>query len=195
MVSARRAIFLDRDGVVIEDAGLVTRAEEIRLLPGAADALACLKAAGFALVVVTNQAVVARGLLTEAEVTALERLLEAQLRAASGVTLDGFYFCPHHPNATRPEYREVCACRKPRPGLLLRASGELGLDPTQSFMIGDRPTDLLAGQRAGCRTVWVQTGQHGAEPIQTGEALDAMPEPDFICDGLPSAAAWILEQP
>jgi D-glycero-D-manno-heptose 1,7-bisphosphate phosphatase len=187
----RRAMFLDRDGVLIEDAGLLTHADEIRVFPGVPEALERLKQAGFALVVISNQAVVARGLLTETQVAELEREVEARL----GTKLDGFYFCPHHPQATLPEYRTQCDCRKPRPGLIFQAARELGLDLPGSFMVGDRPTDLLAGVRAGCRTIWVQTGQHTAAPIQTSEESAPPPEPDHICAGFPEAVAWILEHP
>jgi D-glycero-D-manno-heptose 1,7-bisphosphate phosphatase len=182
------AVFLDRDGVLVEDAGLLTEASQIRVLPGAVEGLSLLRRAGFRLVVVSNQAVVARGLLTEAEVVSLHGEVEAALGTPP---LDGFYFCPHHPKATLPTYRMACACRKPSPGMLLQAASDLGLDLAASFMVGDRPTDLIAGERAGCRTIWVQTGQHDAPLIETGEVLDP-PRPDFICENLAAAARWIL---
>jgi D-glycero-D-manno-heptose 1,7-bisphosphate phosphatase len=188
-----RAVFLDRDGVLIEDAGLITAVGQVHILPGVPEALTRLKAAGFRLVVVSNQAVVARGLLTPEQVRALHGEVEAILRRQGAPALDGFYFCPHHPRATLPEFRQDCACRKPKPGLLLQAARELGLRSEVSFMVGDRPTDLLAGARAGCRTVWTQTGQHGASLIETAEILEAPPQADFVCPGLPEAARWILE--
>jgi D-glycero-D-manno-heptose 1,7-bisphosphate phosphatase len=189
----RRAVFLDRDGVLVEDRGLLTRAGDIAILPGAAGALARLKAAGFALVVVSNQAVVARGLLDEAGVRDLQGEVERRLRLEGAPALDGFYFCPHHPSADLVAYRVACACRKPRPGLILEASAALGLDPARSFMVGDRPTDLAAGLAAGCRTVWVQTGQHDAPPIEGADRV--APRADHVCAGLAAAAAWILETP
>jgi D-glycero-D-manno-heptose 1,7-bisphosphate phosphatase len=187
-----RAVFLDRDGILVEDAGLLTQASAIRILPGVPGALRRLKEAGFMLVVVSNQAVVARGLLDLAGMQALHRVVEELLRADGAPALDGFYFCPHHPNANLPEFRQDCLCRKPRPGLLLQAARELGLDLASSFMVGDRPTDLLAGARAGCRTVWARTGQHLAEPIQTTETFELPPRADWECDDLGGAAAWIL---
>src|SRR4051812_3052796 len=116
-----RAIFLDRDGVLVRDVGPLTSRADIVLTPGVAPALAELARANFRLIVVSNQTVVARGLLEEAAVIGLQREIEARIRAAGGPALDAFYFCPHHPKATRPELRTDCACRKPAPGLLMRA--------------------------------------------------------------------------
>lgn len=188
---ATRAVFLDRDGVLIEDVDLLTEASRIRILPGVPEALARLKGAGYALVVVSNQAVVARGLLEEFQVLDLHQEVERRLMEAGAPALDGFYFCPHHPRATLPRYRTECPCRKPRPGMLVRASEALGIDLASSFMVGDRPTDILAGEAAGCRTVWVETGQHGAPAIETAEVMKA-PRPDHVCADLAQGAAWIL---
>lgn len=190
----RRCVFLDRDGVIVEDRGLLTRPEDFRILPGAPEALRMLRQAGFGLVVVSNQAVVARGLLTETEILALQDHLGRLLQAEGAPALDGFYYCPHHPSADVPAYRQDCPCRKPRPGLLLRASRELGLELACSFMVGDRLTDLQAGNRAGCRSIWIQSGRHGDAPIETNESLDPQPSVAFICGSLLEAATWILEQ-
>jgi len=186
-----RAIFLDRDGVLIEDVDLLDHPARIRILPGVAEALARLKEAGFLLLVVSNQPVVARGLLDEEGVRALQRTVEARLTGLGAPALDGFYFCPHHPRATLPAYRGACECRKPKPGMLLRAAAEHGVDPAMSFMVGDRPTDLHAGARAGCRTIWVQTGRHGDPVIEGAGPLPTL-QPDWVCEGLPEAARWIL---
>ena len=169
----------------------MTRADQIRILPGVPEALALLRGAGYLLLVVSNQTVVARGLADEDQVRALQREVEARLVRAGAPPLDGFHFCPHHPAASVPGYRQACPCRKPRPGLLLQAAREHGAALTASFMVGDRPTDLHAGQRAGCRTIWVQTGQHEAAPIETGETLPP-PRPDHVCPDLLAAARWIL---
>ena len=187
------AVFLDRDGVLIEDVIHLTGAERIHILPGVVEALAALKRAGFTLLVVTNQPVVARGMIDEAGVRALEQDLEARLAAAGAPALDGFYFCPHHPEATLPAYRQVCACRKPEPGMLLQGAREHGIDLPASFMIGDRPTDLVAGERAGCRSIWVQTGQHLAPAIITATPLPT-PRPVHVCADLAQATRWILAQ-
>jgi len=188
-----RAVFLDRDGVLIEDVDLLVSAGRIRVLPGVPEALALLKDAGYLLLVVSNQTVVARGLADEDAVLRLQQEVAARLAAAGAPALDGFYFCPHHPKATLPAYRVRCECRKPQPGLLVQAAAEHGVDLSASYMVGDRPTDLLAGERAGCRSIWVETGQHAAAPIETQEPL-APPRPDHVCPGLLQAARWILAQ-
>ena len=156
----RKAVFLDWDGVLIEDHGPLTRPEGIILDPTAPRALRRLKDAGYQLIVVSNQTAISRGLLSEDEVRSLQAEVEARLCQAGGVPLDGFYFCPHHPRATQAAYRKVCDCRKPAPGLLRQASEREGLDLAHSVMIGDRSSDVVAGLRAGCRTILVETGRH-----------------------------------
>ena len=186
------AVFLDRDGVLVEDVHLLTRADQLRVLPGVPEALRTLRAAGFSLAVVTNQTVVARGLATEADVDHVHAELNRLLLAAQAPEIERFYTCPHHPAASVPAYRIACTCRKPAPGLILRAARELQLNPHASFTIGDRLTDIQAGARAGTRTVLVQTGRHRDPAIETSEPLDPTLRPDRICTDLPAAAAWIL---
>ena len=185
------AVFLDRDGVLIEDVDLLTTTDKIRVLDGVPQALHGLRQAGFRLIVVSNQAVVARGLATEADVSAINAEVERHLIEEGGPRLDGFYFCPHHPRATLPAYRVACECRKPRPGLLVQAAREHDLDLKSSFVVGDRITDVVAGASVGCRTVLVQTGKHYEPPIETVDPLDASVEPDHVCADLPEAATWI----
>lgn len=190
----KAAVFLDRDGVLVEDVGLLTRAEELRVLPGVPAALSRLRQAGFALVVITNQPVVARGLARESDVQAVHHSLEASLLAAGAPRLDAWYYCPHHPKAEVLAYRVICDCRKPRPGMLRQAARDLGLDLAASFMVGDRITDIAAGASAGCRTVLVETGKHTAAPITLVEPLDPNLAPDHACADLPAATDWILGQ-
>jgi D-glycero-D-manno-heptose 1,7-bisphosphate phosphatase len=187
-----RAIFVDRDGVLIEDHGPLVCAEDISLAPGAATALRRLADAGFKIVVVSNQTVVARGLLDPAEMLALHGQVEQRLCAAGASPLDGFYFCPHHPNATVVEYRRSCACRKPAPGMLLEAAAALGINLAASIMIGDRPSDVLAGRRAGCRTIQVTTGRHLDPPIEVEGGFAPAPA-DHRCHSLGEAAQHILQ--
>ena len=187
-----RAVFLDRDGVIIEDVHLLTHPGDIRILEGVPQALSSLQEAGFRLIVISNQTVVARGLVTEQEVYAINAEMEDLLEQAGAPHLDGFYFCPHHSNATLPAYRMDCECRKPRPGLLLRAAREHNLNLGASFVVGDRITDIIAGARAGCRTVLVQTGKHREPPIETVEPLDESVQPDHVCADLGAAVEWIL---
>ena len=185
------AVLLDRDGVLIEDIHLLRERRDIQLLAGVPEALQSLSEAGFKLIVVSNQAIVARGLASEDEIRGHNAEVQRQVTVAGGPALDGFYFCPHHPSATLARYREDCGCRKPRPGMLLRAAAEHDLDLSDSFMIGDRVTDIIAGARAGCRTIQVETGCHRAPPIETVEPLERT-RPDHRCAGLAEAARWIL---
>jgi D-glycero-D-manno-heptose 1,7-bisphosphate phosphatase len=193
MDTQQPAVFLDRDGVIIEDIHLLTQRSEIRLYDDAPGAIRVLRQAGFKVIVVSNQPVVARGLATEVEVREINEAIQTLLMQAGGSPVDAFYFCPHHPNATLPDYRVVCDCRKPRPGLILQAAHEHNLHLPASYMIGDRLTDILAGQAAGCRTILIQTGMHTAQPIETSEPIDLSAQPDFICANLGQAATYILE--
>jgi D-glycero-D-manno-heptose 1,7-bisphosphate phosphatase len=156
-MNTRPAIFLDRDGVIIEDVNYLARPNQVRLIPGSAEAIAALNRAGWPIVVVTNQAGVARGYFPETAVTCVHRHMAREL-AAYGAVIEAFYFCPHHPEAEIERYRIACACRKPSPGMLHRAADELGIDLERSWMIGDRISDLEAGAAAGARTILVRTG-------------------------------------
>jgi len=187
----RRAVFLDRDGVLVRDVGPLTSADDIVLTPGAAEGLTELSRAGFLLIVVSNQTVVARGLLNEDAVIELQAQVGKRIIAAGGPALDDFLFCPHHPNATLPEQRRECGCRKPAPGLLLEAAVKYGISMKQSFMIGDRPSDVVAGLRAGCTTIQLTTGAHTARPIEVVGGFDARP-PHHVAKDLPEAAAFVL---
>jgi D-glycero-D-manno-heptose 1,7-bisphosphate phosphatase len=189
------AVFLDRDGVLIEDREVLTRPDEIRVLPGVAEGLRRLKAAGFALIVITNQAVVARGRITEEQLGEIHAEMRRLLERAGAPPLDAIYYCPHHPEAALPEYRTACQCRKPRPGLILRAAVERDLDLPRSVLVGDRITDIIAGQRAGCRTVLVESAATGAPPIVTLEPMDESLRPDYVCSDLVAAADWIRSLP
>jgi histidinol-phosphate phosphatase family protein len=140
----RPAVFLDRDGTVMEDVGYPRDPDAVRLLPGAAAALRELHEAGFALVIVSNQSGLARGIITAEQARAVHERFVALL-AAEAVAIDAYRYCPHGPDAG-------CACRKPAPGMLLDAARELGVDLTRSVMIGDRASDLEAGRAAGCPT-------------------------------------------
>jgi D-glycero-D-manno-heptose 1,7-bisphosphate phosphatase len=159
----RPAAFLDRDGVLNQDLGYVHRVADFHWVPGAVQALQRLQAAGYALVVVTNQSGVARGMYTLADVDTLHAHMQREL-AAAGVVLTGIYRCPHLPDAPLPAYRLNCDCRKPGPGLLLQALREHALDASLSVMVGDRASDIQAGQAAGvARCLQVGPGQAAAD--------------------------------
>jgi D-glycero-D-manno-heptose 1,7-bisphosphate phosphatase len=156
-MNPRPAIFLDRDGVLIEESHYLGSRDRVRLVPGAAEAVAALNRAGWPVVVVTNQSGVGRGLFSYESVGEVHAHIAAQL-ATFGAAVAAFYFCPHHPEAEVAAYRAECDCRKPRPGMLLAAIDDLGLDPVGSWMIGDRVSDLEAGAAVGARTILVRTG-------------------------------------
>jgi D-glycero-D-manno-heptose 1,7-bisphosphate phosphatase len=179
-----RAVFLDRDGVLVDDPGYLSRPDEVRLLTGVAEALARLRAAGWRIVVATNQAGVGHGYFSEEELRQIHERLCALLEAR-GAAVDAIYYCPHHPTATAAEYRLDCSCRKPLPGLLRAAARELGLNLRECWMIGDRPSDIAAGLRAGCRTVLIDTGSSTPDG-------DPRAEPDARAGSLHAAAAQIL---
>ena len=154
-----KGAFIDRDGVIIEERGYAYRIEDFALLPGAVVALTDLQAAGYRLVVITNQSGIARGLYSEADYLAFSAHMEAQLRA-EGVQLDAVEYCPHLPDATVARYRIDCDCRKPGPAMLQRAASRLDIDLAASVLVGDRRTDIEAGRAAGVgRCFLVRSGQ------------------------------------
>ena len=155
---SRKAAFIDRDGVLNEERAFVHRIEDFALLPGAIEALRALKAAGYLLVVVTNQSGIARGLYSESDYLALTEHIRDRL-AAAGIKLDALEYCPHLPDAPVARYRLECDCRKPKPGMLWRAIRALDIDPSASLLVGDRLTDIEAGRAAGIgRCFLVRTG-------------------------------------
>ena len=152
----------DCDGTINEGRSYITRPEDIHLIPGADTTIARLKDAGFAVVVVTNQAAIARGLLTEKGLNEIHRHLE-ELLGRSGAGLDGIYHCPHHPEFPSSSSEPKCSCRKPKPGLIQESARDL--DMKQSFMVGDSLSDLQAGWKAGCRVALVLTGHELARRL------------------------------
>jgi len=183
----RPAVFLDRDGTIVREVEYLRSPQELRLLPRAGEAIRRLNEAGFAVIVVTNQSGIARGLLTEDDLEEIHTVLRRRL-ARRGARLEAIYWCPHHPEAPLLEYRRRCRCRKPSPGMLLRAGRELDLDLAQCYAIGDGERDVEAGQRAGCRTVLVRTGYGAETEARLGAGLPA----DHVADDLSGAVEWIL---
>lgn len=151
------ALFLDRDGTLVEARHYPARPEDLVLYPNLGPGLRLLQAAGWKLVVITNQSGLARGLFTETDLDRMHEHLRSEL-AAEGVAIDGIYFCPHHPDGVVPELATACDCRKPRPGMLRRAAADLGIDLSASWFLGDILDDIEAGTRAGCRTVLIDLG-------------------------------------
>jgi len=152
-----RCIFLDKDGTLVENIPYNVDPDRIRLTAGAAAALHAFHAAGYRLIVISNQSGVALGRFAEPALAAVHARL-AELLAEFGVPLAGFYYCPHHPEGRVPAYAIECTCRKPAPGLLAAAAADHGINLTQSWFIGDILDDVEAGRRAGCRTVLIDNG-------------------------------------
>lgn len=183
----KAAVFLDRDGTLIEERGYLDRMELLDLFPWTADALRLLKRAGYMLVVVTNQSAIARGIIDEAFLEQIHQEMSARL-ARGGAAIDRYYHCPHLADAPIERYRQSCRCRKPGPGMIEQACRDLGLDPSRSFMIGDRWLDVACGAAAGTRTIRVRTGHGAAESVSPPVSVKA----DMILDNLMEAAGWIL---
>jgi D-glycero-D-manno-heptose 1,7-bisphosphate phosphatase len=184
----RAAVILDRDGTLVEEAGYLDRLDRLTFFPYSVDAVRLLNRAGFVVVVATNQSGVGRGLFEESFVERAHQHIAGVL-AAGGARIDGWYYCPHHPEAARAEYRRACDCRKPAPGLLERAARELDFDLARSFVVGDRSHDVGAGRAAGARAILVRTG-YGRET----EVLPAGTAPAATVNNLIEAVTWILQQ-
>jgi D-glycero-D-manno-heptose 1,7-bisphosphate phosphatase len=178
-----RAVFLDRDGTINEEREYLYRIEECRFLPGVMEAVKQLNEAGFLVVVVTNQSGIARGYYSKSDLEKLHRFMEKEF-AGSGARIDGWYYCPHHPDF--PAESAACDCRKPLPGMLLSAADELGIDLASSWMVGDKGADREAGLAAGCRPILVRTGYGTAEAA-------AAPAGAIVVDDLVAAVDYILK--
>ncbi len=188
----RPAIFIDRDGTLSEEVGYVNHRSRFRLFPFAVDAVRCVNEAGWLAVVITNQAGVARGYFPESLLALVHADLEAAL-AAGDAHLDGLYYCPHHPSAGVPPYRQDCDCRKPKPGLILRAARELDVDLARSWVIGDRPADLQLAWAVGARAALVLTG-YGRGELEYHAAAWRR-QPDLVAENLLEAVERILRAP
>ncbi len=185
----RPAVFLDRDGTMLEEAGYLDRLERLVFFPFTIDAVRLLNRGGFAVIVITNQSGVGRGMYEEDFVLRAHEVVGRRVAEGGGRVL-GFYYCPHHPLAEIERYRRVCECRKPGPGMLRRAAADLDLDLSRSFTIGDKWTDVQAGAAAGAQGILVRTGYgRSSELNPRGTA-----QPLTVADDLISAAAWILRQ-
>jgi D-glycero-D-manno-heptose 1,7-bisphosphate phosphatase len=180
----RPAVFLDRDGTLVEEHPYLHDPKLVALMPDAVEALSALARAGFALVLATNQAGVARGLYGEDAVERVHRRVR-ELLAAGGVALDGAYYCPHHPDGIVAAYARACRCRKPAPGMLEAAARDLRLDLAASFLIGNDPADVGAARAAGVTPLFVATGQAAGRPPPG--AVTALPS-------LAAAACAVLDE-
>ncbi len=188
------AIFLDRDGTINEEVGYMDSLDKFKIIPGAYDAIRLINKSGMKVVVISNQAGVARGLFTEDFVKITHEYLQNALRKR-GAYIDNFYYCPHHPTEGIDPYRQVCNCRKPAPGMLLQAAQDLNIDLKRSYLVGDRFNDMEAGKKIGVRGILVKTG-FGQGLLQDDGPDEATPEnkPDFIAADILEAVKLILNQ-
>jgi D,D-heptose 1,7-bisphosphate phosphatase len=188
------AIFLDRDGTINEEVGYMDSLDKFKIIPGTYDAIRLINESGMKVVVISNQAGVARGLFTEDFIKMTHEYLQNALRKR-GAYIDNFYYCPHHPTEGIEPYRQICNCRKPAPGMLLQAAQDLNIDLKRSYLVGDRFNDMEAGNRIGVRGILVKTG-FGQGLLQDDGPDEATPEnkPDFIAVDILEAVKLILDQ-
>lgn len=181
------AVFLDRDGTMIEDVGYLDALSRVAFYPWTVDAIRAFNRAGLPVVVVTNQSGIARGLFGEAFVDETHRYVDVRL-AAGGARVDAYYYCPHHPKGCVAAYARGCECRKPGRGMIDKAAHDLGLDPARSFVVGDTWLDVQLGRAVGARAILVRTGMGATEEMRPPDHVTA----DAVVDNLAAAASWII---
>jgi D-glycero-D-manno-heptose 1,7-bisphosphate phosphatase len=187
----RPAVFLDRDGTINEQMGYINHISRFQLLPGVAEAICLLNAAQIPVLVVTNQSGLARGYFPESLLDAVHVKMR-QLLAEAGAHVDGIYVCPHHPEAKEARFRLDCECRKPKTGLLQQAARELGIDLAQSYVVGDRWSDIRCGAAVGAATILVLSGYGRGDALYIGPQQAV--QPNFIAENLAAATQWILDR-
>jgi D-glycero-D-manno-heptose 1,7-bisphosphate phosphatase len=183
----RAAVFLDRDGVLLYDAGFLARLEDLRWYSCAIEAVRLLNRAGFLVFVATNQGGIGLGLYSERFVHSTHEAMARSLEAG-GARVDAWFFCPHHPRATIDHLRITCDCRKPEPGMVRAAQSTHPIDLARSFVVGDKATDMGLAERVGARGVLVRTGQGEAELARAGGTI----QPAWIAPDLMAATAWMI---
>ncbi|MEE2821484.1 MAG: HAD family hydrolase [Acidobacteriota bacterium] len=195
----QRAIFLDRDGTLIEEIGHLHQIQDVCVYPETYQAVRKINESEFLAIVVTNQSAIARGFLTEKELEEIHLFIQNDFRQEEA-WIDAFYYCPHHPEAGTESYTRECPCRKPKPGMLLQAAEELNLALSPSHMIGDKLIDVEAGHRAGCQSVLIKSEhntkmqQHlDEEKVSTSSHENPLQIPDHIASNILGAVDWIME--
>ncbi|MFX1498809.1 MAG: D-glycero-beta-D-manno-heptose 1,7-bisphosphate 7-phosphatase [Promethearchaeota archaeon] len=173
MININKAIFLDRDGVINEEVNHLSDPENFQFIEGSIEALKILKSLGYLLIIISNQAGIAKGYFSEATLKEIHNKMNRILNE-NNITLDDIFYCPHHPDFTGP-----CNCRKPNPGMILKAKDKYNIDLRESFMVGDTLNDIETGLGAKCQTVLVLTGYGEKERVKIDEVI-----PDFIFDNL-----------
>src|ERR1041385_5580696 len=187
----KRAVFIDRDGTLSEEVGYINHVSRFQLFPYAAEAIKELNQHNWLAIVVTNQAGVARGYFSEDMIQAVHKKMTEDL-SASGAKLDAVYYCAHHPTVGEPPYRVDCDCRKPRPGLVQRAAADLNVDLANSWMIGDRYSDVQLAPNAGLKSMFVMSGYGRGEWEHQEQDWDL--HPDMTAETLLDAVRRIVEQ-
>jgi|ERR1041385_2789745 D-glycero-D-manno-heptose 1,7-bisphosphate phosphatase len=180
-------IFLDRDGTINEEVDYLTSPDNLRLFHGSANAIREANTLGLKVFIITNQSAIARGLLTEQQLSKIHDMLVSKLRA-DGARLDAIYYCPHHPDFGDAPYNKDCDCRKPNIGMLERAVKEFDIDLKKSFVIGDKMTDIQTGNNAGTKTILVLTG-YGKQELDLCHQQNA--HIDYVAEHLPDAMQYV----
>jgi D-glycero-D-manno-heptose 1,7-bisphosphate phosphatase len=188
-----KAVFLDRDGTINEEVGYLDRVDKLKIIPAAYEAIKLINLSGMKAVVISNQAGVAKGFFTEEFVNTVNDIIQADLQG-KGASIDKFYYCPHHPEEGKGIYLQRCGCRKPAPGMLLQAAGELDIELADSYFVGDRFIDMETAKAVGARGILVKTG-YGEDLLQDDGPDKATPagKPDFIAADILEAVRWILK--
>ncbi len=180
-----RAVFLDRDGTIIEDVGYINGCDKVKFLSGVGEAIKLLNENGFRVIVISNQAGVARGYFTEETVKEINEHVQESL-ARQGAFIDMIYYCPHHAEGVIEEYRKECYCRKPNPGMIEQAVRDFGIDLKNSFVIGDKISDIEAGHRAGCKTILL-AGEDHPDKYKEDTVIS-----DYVASNLCEAVGWLM---
>ncbi len=188
----KRAVFIDRDGTLSEEVGYINHPGRFRLFPYSAQAIKHLNENGWLAIVTTNQAGVARGYFLEGMIQTVHKAMEDELTAA-GARLDAIYYCAHHPSVGEPPYRHDCDCRKPKPGLITRAAGDFKIDLENSWMVGDRYSDVELARNAGVKSAFVLSGYGRGEWEHQRQAWTE--QPDMVAENLLQVVLNIVEEP
>ena len=184
----RKAVFIDRDGTINKEVNYLHKIEDLEILPGVAEAVKLLNTGGFLVIVPTNQSGIARGYYSVEDMQKINDEISRRLEK-EGAHIDAFYFCPHHPKGKVEEFTLPCDCRKPEPGMFLKAAEDFNIDFSTSFSVGDKIRDLKPAKELGGRGILVKTG-YGLEELKDKENWQV--EPDYVAEDLMDGVKWIL---
>jgi len=184
---------MDRDGTLIEEMTYLNHFDQVEIYPEALRAVSQINQSGSLAVVATNQSAVARGLLSENDLEKIHYLINLEFQKY-GAHIDAFYYCPHHPEAGNGAYTQICDCRKPKPGMLLRAAHELDINLKKSYMLGDKLDDVETGHRAGCQSILVKTGYGNKAASSYNKGVPSpLRQPAYIAENILEGVKCILE--